>query len=40
MTCSDCSILKLKDSLGNANVTELLERTDVKDYYYIAKFLY
>ena len=33
------SILKLKDSLGNANVTELLERTDVKDYYYIAKFL-
>jgi len=33
------SIMKLKDSLGNENVKTLLERTEEKDYYYIAKFL-
>lgn len=33
------SIVKLKDTLGNANIGMLLEKTEEKDHYFIAKFL-
>lgn len=33
------SIVKLKDTLGNANIAMLLEKTEEKDHYFIAKFL-
>ncbi len=33
------SIVKLKDTLGNANIEMLLEKTEEKNHYFIAKFL-
>lgn len=33
------SIVKLKDTLGNANIEMLLEKTEEKNHYFIARFL-
>lgn len=33
------SILKLKDTVGNEAINTLIEKSEEKDYYYIAKFL-